>query len=417
LTCRAVLGNTIRLSDVQLTDCRSVLSLFNDVNFRRFLETFPDFLSLRSRVATKFEKVKSPALAAILSGLERARGDDWVSSTFKNVEMVKDVAKQFESSSYEQDAADVCKKRLQEEKDDLVKGLLYGVHHFCGFPQQVTPCTDSGSSFDVVLDKAEALLTRESMSPDKVQATLQYIKKHGKSGERHKRTPAVLKLHDAGLKNPANRVVYFNIIQAWNIGVSNTLHADRDEAPAFEIVDPLPLMFGEFREATLEANATLGDHEFLQEVYASNWHPAQLTWEVIRRIRKDEKCRACISNYQYKLGAGEPIREEFRSLTEAIANALAKERLAPVENVTQIAAVGKDIGNYVSWLGNFIAAAHPKVGLFCLIGEKVAKAAQPSFKVALGKLRSQYRSEIASGLKDYAIRYNLHRWTDIGEVG
>lgn len=317
LKMHAVLGNRVLLSDVQLTDSRAILSLFNDISFRRFLEAFPDFLSLRSPPANAFKAVKSANLAAILSGLGKAHGDHWVSSTFRDAKIVKSISEKFKSSSYEQDAAAICKACLRDEKDPFLRGLLYGVHHFCAFPQQVTPCSESGSSFDVVLHEAEALLSREGISPNKVQAALRYINDHAKPGQLHKRTPAVLALHEAGLQDPANRVVYFNIIQAWNIGVSNTLRADRDEAPAFEIVDPLPLLFGQFREATLETNVTVADQELLETVLTSRWHPSQLTWELIRRIRGNEKCRASISEYQYKLTTAETVGKEFVSLNRS----------------------------------------------------------------------------------------------------
>jgi hypothetical protein len=414
LKMHAVIGDCIRLSDVQLTDSLAILTLFNNPDFRQFVDAFPDFFSLRSRPATEFDKIGSEQLATVLNGLGRALGQGWFSSTFENVEVVRDIAKKFASVTNEEDAIRACNSLLRNLPQERVSGLLYGVRHFCSVPDRVTSCKDSGSFYDTVLAEAENRLIREGASTDLIKSTLRFVEKYPDK-ERHRRTPAIIALHEAGLGNAANRVAYFNIIQAWNIGVSNTLQAHRDEAPAFDIVDPLPLYFGQFREATLETNITLADQEVLEGVSTTNWHPAQLTWETIRRIRGDETCRTQIAAYQQKLTTGNVVDKEFRSLTAAVASALSTESLRPLENFAQHTAIGRDIGNIMSCLGLGLSSVNSTLGFACLIGARAVSLPHDVSKLVLWTKKVKSKPEIAAGIKDYAIRYNLHRWTNDGE--
>jgi hypothetical protein len=417
LKMHAVLGDCLRLSDVQLTDSLAILSLFSGEQFRQFVEAYPDFLSLKGHPSHGFANLKSEKLAVIFKGLERARDLGWFSSTFPDATLVREIERQFRSVIDEEHAVQKCNSLLKASPDKLVSGLLYGLRHFSTFSNQVSVSKDSDSSFNKVLEQAEDCLIRQGSSPAKVQATLQFIEEHTHPGQRRKRTPAVLALHEAGLNNPSNRVVYFNIVQAWNIGVSNTLRASRDEAPAFEMVDPLPLYFGEFREAVLEMpTLTLADHEIMREVSMSDWHPAQLSWETIRRIRSEERCRAAIAAYQQKLVSGNDVDKEFQLLIETVASALADEQLAPIHNFAQLTTIGKDVGSILTYLGAGLAIANPTYGLVCLAGRVVASLPHDASKVLLWIKKKKSKPEIAAGIRDYAIRYNLHRWQEDTEI-
>lgn len=307
LKLRAIMGDAIYVSDVQITDSRALLELFCDKEFVRCMKARPDFLRLVA-IETDDLGASDQRLKIIESSLVRTLGPTWRSSTFRDAEVPKDIARhvQKQRPADAEAFADALEKftpsaKLPDADKRFLGGMIEALKYFATATSQVSPAKPPGSSntpriyYDDVLKKAEADPKLTPHFRRSVRSTLKFM---GKAGRRntHRRAPVVSALEEAGLDNIMNYMHLSHVIQAWNLAVAGTVQAGGQDVPRFWRAVPIPALQGSIGEVTVPGvNATIVDQDVLEGL-SHHWHPADISWAQIALVRRN--CAAAIEAFQ-----------------------------------------------------------------------------------------------------------------------
>jgi hypothetical protein len=329
LKMRAILGDTLCISDVQLIDSRLIFELFSDAQFRAFVDRDLDFLRLVSRPTDRFS-AHSEKLGVIESGLARV-SEEWNSSTFSSPELHLVLAKHLRSKRPKDESHfkslfgynganidQIIPEFRNEEQKQLVHGMFSALYYFCSHPQCVEPFTNENwlSYFDI-LKVAESKSDNGEWRAE-LQDLIKFIENNTNKENRGKRTPPINKLTTDGLDNPQNLTRYMNILQAWNVGVARSVNPIRQSGYYFPTAIPFPFLFGDVSEVSMRVNGS--DQELFKDVERRKWHPQQLEWQTVAQIRGE--CTAEILDYQT-----DPSRPEtWKKLLDAITKIVIRRR-------------------------------------------------------------------------------------------
>lgn len=304
LKLHAILGDTIFVSDVQVTDSRALLELFCDTEFVR---TAPRFLRLVAR-PTDALGATHQTLQVIESALNRTLRPTWRSSTFRDSEVPKTLARRIqerrpgdtEAFIYVLDKFQIPTNLPIADKS-LLEGMKRALKYFADPGSHVIPAqpansgVHAGGHYDEVLEQAEAEPGLNLSLKEKLQSTLKFVKAANPQAP-HERTPAVNALAEAGLGSADNYMHLAHIIQAWNLAVARTVNANTQDVPRFWRAVPVPAFHGNVTEATVPVvNVTIGEKE-LFESFSHRWHPADLSWTQVALVRN--KCAEDIEAFQ-----------------------------------------------------------------------------------------------------------------------
>jgi len=135
LKLHALFGGRLVVDSMAILGSQVLLSLFADQQFRSFLAVNPHFLSLRSVYRGRKKNLSRREIA--LSGFSRATERDWVSSTFRNQNVIRRLA-QFILKSQDIDPGRILapggavRRLIETSPDDgvYIEGATYGAAHF-----------------------------------------------------------------------------------------------------------------------------------------------------------------------------------------------------------------------------------------------------------------------------------------------
>lgn len=329
LKMRAILGDTLCLSDVQLNDSRLVFELFSDPEFQAFVERDREFLRLVSRPTDKFSAT-SEKLPIIESGFGRVV-PGWNSSTFPSPAIHLTLADHLQKERPHDEAHFLHIFRHNGSKIDeilsgcgstdkmLVRGMVQAMEYFCLHTDQVELCNLPPASYYDVLQSAESSICSEATDSQKrlqteLQDVLTFVDSSARGSDRHRRTPAIVKLAVQGIQKPENFNRYANILQAWNICVARSVSPTHQSGYYLPVAVPFTFLFGKVSELSFAAEGS--DDELFKYSERQRWHPSGLSWATVGFVR--DECRAKILAYQ-----GEPQNpSRWDDLLKAIANAV-----------------------------------------------------------------------------------------------
>lgn len=283
LKLHALFGNSLHLSDMQLIDSRLVLELFANPGFFRFISRCPDFFRLVASPQIAADEFKTQgALAVVGAGLARARRPGWISSLFKSPRITKDVADKFASVKSKGEAQAFFRKQhtimAVSNTDRLyLRGMFCALKHFTvGVgSDQVESSEEKSRSFLDILNTLEGV--DYPAVARSIKSTIKFaMGSHARS--------TILKQWRGTVTGPQRRL-YLNIVQAWNLNVSRSVHADYDSAYIFRGTFPLPMYFGELDQIVAPVGQ-VGDDELFRNVEKLQWHPRDIEWAQIAQVRK-----------------------------------------------------------------------------------------------------------------------------------
>jgi hypothetical protein len=423
----ALFGDTIRISDVQLIESMPLLGLFMQTEFCDFIkgEEGGEFLTLWARPTERLD-LGTVALAVIASGLGRSLDDDWNSSSFEDPETVRVVAKAFQGLKSEVAAAELLRGRgnlarfleeYRESDSDSLAGMLKALEYFLGRPSQVHVSEQKSTSYFDVLEEDREKLASEGTDVAELDDVLRFVINDVAKDLRKKRylrTPAILELENRGLESPENRRRYHTVVQAWNIGVSNTVNADYDSVATFRDVDTLPLLHGNVTELSIPATVSVSDVEIFESLplLRTDWSPATISWSTIKEVRRE--CSKQIMEFQDSRSAADNT-EQFGSLIAAISAVVSRRgEGVPLLERTDILPALMSLG---SELGGKVVAMtqRPRVQPWVEFASGVAESLSGVPGVSqIPKVLSGVSGGFAYGatrdaIRRYALRYNIRR--------
>lgn len=408
LKLRALFGDRISLSDVQLTDSRIVLELFQDPQFQTFVYREPTFLRLVAAPHEAFGHPSIPTLPCILSGLGRSLNSGWQSSAFSTSWIPRELAKRFKKVKDTDEAVALLEPtgaltQLQTtiiDKDDreLCGGLLNALRHFLqeGIVETYAPKEPAKTYYAVLEESLSRLETAIPGSGDRRQASLpvksvlQFLKP---LSNHWGRTAAIQQLD---LSQLPDRRHYSYIVQAWNLGVASTVKPTDQSALALPNAFPLPLLFGNLVGWTAPFSVGIDDTELFERIGKERigWHPAEVSWATIMEVRK--KCDHQIAEYQTAsdpAGKTKALRSLVQTLARQIIQSTRREAPAWVDMALDQTGVLSDVLEFVS----------PRTKL-------VATAAEHLILLGRGRRFISHRaevSELADSIRRWALRYNI----------
>ncbi len=422
LKLHALLGYSVCLSDVQLIDSYTILTLFSREDFKTFLWSDPflhdrdmTFLRVVSR-ACDWE-LGSLKLRVLANGLSRATDANWRSSIFPDGAATQKIGEIFKARKmlpeYEvlrlfEDTGDLGK--LRETADSLVRGMINALEYFVQFPNNVeeSPISQTQSYYNILCDsKAKVDAHNDSILCEQLDSTLRYVEQ---LPNRYQRTPAVFALANDGLHTKDNLIRYLHVLQAWNFGVSGTVGANLDSGTGWG-VPSIAHLHGQADNWTVPVDA-LDDRELFENCFGTKWHPSMTPWSAIGKLRSH--CEREIRSFQSSIGRG----NAWPAFTELVAAITEKEatRLGsfphvprPVVHIAEVLRTAGPIGVCLMGLigaSSIFGTLDPKTALSII----TALAAGIVLPRKIGDLREhQQAKRMAMDLECLARKYNLFR--------
>jgi hypothetical protein len=436
LKMKAIFGDRVYLSDVQLNDSRVIFEMFVDKGFRAFLREHHDFLHLEA-VPAKELSAAPEQLAVVGAALVRTlwKGSGWGSSTYGSPERTQSIAKAYLTIKSQSDLEGLLRPRGSlgklrhacsssgRQEDKLVVGMLNAIEHFA------SPLGSWGAShqlpksyYEILEETAERLSSNDTRRKH-VESALRFTKdmQQGTPKNRRGRSMALAKLEQDGLTSPEARRSYLLIIHAWNIGVSVSVGAEQDDALGFLDFEPFYDLYGETKEQTVVGLSDWELFEYVRRESAVDWHPALVTWPSIAEIRR--KCQIEILKYQDSIRDRVNDEDAFRDVVRCASRIITENGEGPS---SKLAHGIKKTPAYRFWLqidpkwrkGAGYVFGLPKYGMLAAAGEKsgsLAAAAAASVEVA-EKVVPKVRRSIAGArteeaLQAHALRYCFRRFS------
>ncbi len=398
LKLQCLFGNRISLGDVQLTDSRMMLELFQDKDFCTFIRKEPSAIRL---VAAPHSKVSadSEQLACVLSGLAASLKKGWRTSSFTSEEIPQEVVKRLlKERSLDAARALVAKGgelRATPVKDPddkrLYAGLMNGLEHFLGYGQFKPHVPRKRATYYETLQKAHSKPKADNgdrMHED-LGAILHSIEKNVPEKVRGCRSNFI-----NTLKLPRDVKHYTYVLQAWNLAVARSVKPTQQSAYGLPQAEPLPLVFGSLAGTTAEAPVTVdvADKELFEYAEHLSWNPAQMSWSDVYKVRS--ACESSIDAYQDSIGN----ETEFRELIKAMARVEVGTKSARVPKWFEFICHGANAAEALMLIFGIEAPEH--LGSSALLAE---------FALQLRKLRDwRNTTVVAQAIRSHAIRYNIH---------
>jgi hypothetical protein len=408
----ALIGDCICISDVQLIESSLLLLLFADQGFRTFIAAHRDFLTLHATPTDRFGATW-PRLKSVCSGMARILGfgDNYFPNTFESVETMKHVAGMFENIKSESDANQLLRnsgkfRQFVNSYDGVDRILVVGLYHALRYflldeGVNIYDVPDKRISYYSELERAyENTPERQRTVRDLLADTLALRETEE---ERYKRSLIFKKLPSVATAGHPDHQKYLTIMQAWNAAVGTTIGADEDSAYVFRGVHPIPVLL----DHSNVPNILVSAQEGTQPVAEHTWAPADISWDLLAKIRTEHKAK--IDVFQDSLlgirtegGPASMIGANLKALTDAAGRTLAEERAAlpPAPSMPSNATA-------IVFVASAVVAA--LFGSPVPLGIGAAPGLAHSYNALSRALVSRDASAIAEGLYLFGIQYNIAR--------
>jgi hypothetical protein len=338
----ALVGCPLVLSDVQATDSVATLHLFRDQEFLKYLDAFPDWLSLRARVA-KEDKTKSERLGALRSGLRRALVPDWSTSAFSSTAVAQAFAEKLlgleavdESALLSRDSSASIVRGLHSPADrNLAEGLVRLFGHFLRDTRtsaaEPPPVTGRPPTYYDVLKRLQERFRTEldrggqspSRDPEFVDELLLFIDNaFPDPADRHRR--ALLK-ERLDFRTRRHGAYWDTVVHAWNFALQESLVVPAGACVQLPLAVPIARYWGDVVESyssdstvveRARENRNMGTAG-IQAMWERNL--TELSWTRIREISDaTQHQRLAYSASRADHGVPEEQSELFTALLNAV---------------------------------------------------------------------------------------------------
>jgi hypothetical protein len=282
----ALFGNTLLLSDIQVTDCSVVQHLFASEAFRKFAYQRPDLFELVAR--SRGTRVSDPFVRAT-SGLYRASMTGWESSSLTDPRPLVDLAETILALEQQTDDLALVARpvldRWPNVADQLV-GVVETINFFTTVGRSSDPATNvpSSSYFDIL----ERLRDVSDLMPQD-EATLEnainFVEMYAADNERPLyRSPVRRELRrlQGGLEGERG-AIWHTVVAAWNYALQETLGAQGGSIGYLPSAVPVAAYLDNATDAFVHVRGQELPNElgYRPVVVHFPWDLGSLSWNVI----------------------------------------------------------------------------------------------------------------------------------------
>lgn len=297
LKLHALFGTSIRISDIQLIGSKVLLRLFGDVEFRDYLKSDSDFLSL---VAQPRQDISDTRVGIATRGLARTRQKGWTTSLPGiSVETIQRFADTILSLP-ELDTAKVLRDgsmgpkrfiRQHPEHQDILPGMLYGICHFAkasGGPCD-TPVVSPGTFWDFIEKtlNSPALSPHDSARLEKVWQSIRLLVPDEEDRLKRSCLQRAMEMQEPNRQkwSPEYHTIWNTVVHAWNSTVCDTVGATGAS------ISPLPNAVVPYRGRIVDVAGPFEEREdsVLRQRLTSEYpifpfDVSSLSWTAIREL-------------------------------------------------------------------------------------------------------------------------------------